>query len=318
MRRWIGALILTAFVGIFLGTTLVNAWTIHVSAFVAVLIITGFAVVTIAVILKGIQHLDQAYPLFSRDALIDFSAVFTGGVLTYVIAVYGGVNVVLASGLIGVLAALFLKPYAVAVFCGSFIGMSSPDLLSFPFILMAALAAGIIFVFAKDVYNGVGGKLGTIALSGVFVTCLAISQSFLGGNALEGRLILWIILFAMTGAALSHILNLRLSQGAVMGSAIVGVAAGGFLPLFFGDNGLTIAIVTFGASFAGMASRQYLKNEAWSLLSGFIYALLFIFSVQTFGGVGGKLGTIAFASVLSVKSLDSIISPYIKKVLQLR
>lgn len=318
MRRWTGALILTAFVGVFLGTTLVNAWQIHFTAFIAVLIITGFASLSIGGILKNIHQPERSYPFFSKGAMIDFFAVFTGGILTYTIAVYGGVNVVLASGLIGALSALLLKPYAVAIFCGSFIGMSSPDLLGLPFILVAAMAAGLIFVLAKDAYNGVGGKLGTIALTGVFVTCLATSQSFLGGNAIQGWLIIGIILFAMAGALLSHVLNLRLSQGAVMGSAIVGVIAGGFLPLVFEQNGLTLAIVAFGASFAGMASRAYLKNEAWSILSGFIFALLFIFSVQNFGGVGGKLGTIAFASVLSVKSLSGFIRMHFQKVLQLR
>ena len=292
MRRWTGALILTAFLGVFLGTTLVNAWGIHYSAFIAVLMITGFALMAVTTILRKVHTLENSQAFFSKPALKDFSAVFIGGVLTYVISVYGGMNVVLASGVIGLLAALLIKPYAVAVFCGSFIGMSSPDLLSPPFFLMAALAAGIIYVFAKDVYNGVGGKLGTIALSGVFIICLVINQPFLGGNALQGALIVWVIVFAMTGAVISNTLNIRFNQGAVMGSAAVGVIAGGFLPLIFGDYGWTLAIVAFGASFTGMASRDYLKNEFWALSSGFVFALLFIYSVQDFGGVGGKLGTI--------------------------
>ncbi|MFP4077779.1 MAG: hypothetical protein ACLFUQ_01380 [Candidatus Izemoplasmataceae bacterium] len=316
MRRYIGAFILTIFVGVLLGLTLVSAWSIHLLAFLFVLGVTALAFFRAYHILKGVHTLDETYALVSLQAFLDFFTVFTGGVLTYALSVFIGVNAVLASGLVGILAALFFKPYAVALFCGSFIGMSSPELLSFPNLLIASLVASLIYVMAKDVFNGVGGKLGTIALSGVFVTCVLIDQPFLISGTLDRAIIFWILLFSVAGSTISNLLNVRLSQGAVMGSAAVGLVFGGFLPVFFSSDGYLLAVVAFGASFAGMASREYLGDEAWSALAGVVFALLFIYSAETFGGVGGKLGTIAFASTLSVSALSYIHSSVRRKVVQ--
>lgn len=318
MRQWIGASILTVFVGVFFTTALLSAWAIHPAAFLFVLALVSLAAIAIKGILSGVPRLETAYPLISKAALLDFITVFTGGVLTYGLAAFIGVNAVLASGLVGVMAALFLKPYAVAIFCGSFIGMSSPELLSFPNLLVAALIASILFVLTKDGFNGVGGKLGTIALSGVFIACALMELPFLVSGTLDSALMGWIILFSMVGATLSNVLNIRLSQGAVLGSAVVGVVSGGFLPLLFDSGGYTLAVVAFGASFAGMASRRYLGNELWTVLSGVVFALLFIYSAQAFGGVGGKLGTIAFASTLSIAGLSHFLSLLRRKVVQLR
>ena len=135
---------------------------------------------------------------------------------------------------------------------------------------------------------------------------------------MEGRMVLWVIVFAVLGAIGSNILNIRLSQGAVMGSAFIGVVFGGFLPLVFGSQGLTLAVVAFGASFAGMSSRTYLEHEGWTGLSGVLFGLLFIYSAQSLGGVGGKLGTIAFASVLSVNGVFFFARRFLKSVLQSR
>lgn len=318
MRQWVGASILTVFVGVFFITTLLSSWNVHVAAFLFVLGIFVLAAATIARILSGVSKVKPTYSLFSKAAMLDFITVFTGGVMTYALAVFLGVNAVLASGLVGVLAALIFRPYAVAIFCGSFIGMSSPELLGFADLLIAALIASGLFVLTKDVFNGVGGKLGTIALSGVFIACALFDLPFLVSSPLDQAMMGWIILFSVAGAVLSNVLNIRLSQGAVMGSAAVGVVFGGFLPLFFETGGYTLAVVAFGASFAGMASRKYLEHELWSVLAGVVFALLFIYSAQSFGGVGGKLGTIAFASTLSIAGLSFFLRLLRKKVLQLR
>ncbi|MFW6298336.1 MAG: hypothetical protein ACOC14_01520 [Bacillota bacterium] len=318
MRQWIGAALLTVFVGVFLTMTLLSAWDIHMAAFLFVLAMAVLASISIIGILRGVPRLETSYAFMSKAAMLDFITVFTGGVITYGLAAFIGVNAVLASGLVGVLAALLVKPYAVAIFCGSFIGMSSPELLSFPNFLVAAFIASILFVLTKDVFNGVGGKLGTIALSGVFIACALFDLPFLVSGTLDRALIGWIILFSVAGATLSNVLNIRLSQGAVLGSAVVGVLFGGFLPLLFDTGGYTLAVVGFGASFAGMASREYLGHELWTGLSGVVFALLFIYSAQSFGGVGGKLGTIAFASTLSMAGLSYFLSFLRRKVVQLR
>lgn len=79
---------------------------------------------------------------------------------------------VVASGLVGLLAALVLpSEQAVATYTASFVGMSSPAALSaVPMVLMAGGLMGMIFILALPVYQGFGGKLGTIAACAVLLT----------------------------------------------------------------------------------------------------------------------------------------------------
>ncbi len=45
------------------------------------------------------------------------------------------------------------------------------------------------------------------------------------------------------------------------------------------------------------------KNEVYMIIAALICALVFIYSAPYLGGAGGKLGTIAFGSVISVFGL---------------
>ena len=60
------------------------------------------------------------------------------------------------------------KDYAIPVYCGAFVGMSSALVLSnIWLVLLASVLAALLFVISKNIYLGVGGRLGTIAFMGV-------------------------------------------------------------------------------------------------------------------------------------------------------
>ena len=72
-----------------------------------------------------------------------------------------------------------LKEAPAAAYCGSFVGMSSPNVAgNMLFILFAGFVAGVLLVFSKNIFQGYGGKLGTIAFGGVALTYLVVFLFF--------------------------------------------------------------------------------------------------------------------------------------------
>lgn len=72
---------------------------------------------------------------------------------------------IIANGLVGIFVGLlFSKQKAGAYYIASFVGMSGQGIV--PSITMAGLIgmfAGFVIIFSKEIYDGVGGKGGTIA-----------------------------------------------------------------------------------------------------------------------------------------------------------
>jgi len=283
MRQYFGAAILGFFVLYLYFEGSIQAYSSHPVIFGFLILLMLLTTLSIGLVFNRIEKASHSYPLFGKEALIDFLSVFLGAILTFFLSVYLEVNAVLASGLIGTLAAIFSKPYAVAIFCGSFLGMSSPEVFDvFPFFVATVLASSI-YVTAKDVFNGFGGKLGTIALSGCFIATLIHSEPLLEGSLYGFEYSLLIIATAFLGAVISNLLNIRFSQGAV-----------------FSSSGMTLAIVMFGASFVGMSNRKVLGNEALVGLTGVVFGVLFVVTAHALGGLGDKLGTLALSSVLAI------------------
>ncbi len=314
MRKYIGFSVLMFFALVLFVSTLINLWRIHLVLFLLFWPIIAFALYRIFMHGNEVKNkIKASYTIKSKQAFFDFIYTFAGAYLTYLLSVQLGLGGVLASGMIGILAVLVVKPYAVPVFCGSFLGMSSAELIDPVLFVFASLVASSLFVLAKDVFNGFGGKLGTIALSSALVTVVFVQQPFLDGPVFDDLDMVLIMVFSMIGAVLTFILNIRFKQGPVMASAVVGVLAGVILPQAFDAIGPTLAIVTFGASFVGMSGLNRLKEESLVLLAGLFFGLIYIYSAPYFGGAGGKLGTIAFVSVLSVSGLHLFISQHIFK-----
>ncbi|MFA0963689.1 hypothetical protein AB9P05_17925 [Roseivirga sp. BDSF3-8] len=104
-----------------------------------------------------------------------------GAVLTYWLSTITGT--VIAVGVVGVAASFlpslikkaWVRSAPSAIYCGAFVGMTSPAVLpGYTFILLAGAAAGLLLVASKNIFNGYGGKLGTIAFGGVFLVVLLI------------------------------------------------------------------------------------------------------------------------------------------------
>ncbi len=101
-----------------------------------------------------------------------------GALLTYYFQ-SRGFSAVLASCLVGVLGVLIAKLVAmptleVAVFTGSFVGMTSVAVLDYQGVGIAGLLSGALLLLLTDKFVGMGGKLGTMAFVSVCVVLLFI------------------------------------------------------------------------------------------------------------------------------------------------
>jgi len=232
----------------------------------------------------------------------DFLGVFCGGIITFFLQSHFGLNAVLASGAVGLVGGIFFKKQSAAVYCGSFVGMACPALYVYvPSVALGSFFASIIYVLSKELFQGAGGKLGTIAFIGSL-----LSAGVFRYTPYREAVPLWnaggvMVIYAVFGAYITYVLNHKFRLGPVAASAYVGLAAGSVLPLVHGqETGLMYAVMVFCASFAGMADKSRIPKAMGMIPAGIICALLFIYSAPFLGGAGGKLGTIAFASVLTM------------------
>ncbi len=93
---------------------------------------------------------------------------------------YYNLGPVIAAGIVGTLASFtpylnknsnYLKQLPPTLYCGAFIGMSNVEVASSVyFVLAASIFAGVLLLVSKSLFNGLGGKLGTIAFTAVTIT----------------------------------------------------------------------------------------------------------------------------------------------------
>lgn len=258
--------------------------------------------------LRALKHRETDVTPDTSRASVLFAMVFAGNALAFVLSVHAGLGPVLASSVVGIAGAVFVPKYAAAVFCGSFVGMSSPDVYSHAAVmLLAGGVAGVVFVLVKPVLNGFGGKLGTIAFAGTLIAAL-LPQVRLGSLPVPGGVqAVWVLLYATGAAAATYVLSVYGQRGPVLSSAIAGLVAGIVLPLVHGpDAGNLFAVVAFCSSFTGMSSPERLPSPVHVAIAGLVTGIVFLHATPFFDGAGGKLGTIAFASSIAVWGLDHL------------
>jgi len=112
---------------------------------------------------------------FENDFAVLIS-VTLASIVTFVISVKGA-GPVIAAAAVGLVYGIVSegvgkdwKSLSAPVYCGAFVGMSFE--LIFTQLWMVALAgliAGIVYVIAKEVFVGIGGKMGTIAFIGSLI-----------------------------------------------------------------------------------------------------------------------------------------------------
>lgn len=235
-----------------------------------------------------------------RADAADAAAVAAAGPLTYALSVSLGQGPVVASALVGLLAALTVGEQAAPAYCGSFVGMASTAV--FPAlapVAAASLVAALVYVLSKRVFQGFGGKLGTTAFLGCGAVVLPSSYSYAAGVPVAPTTALAAITAATVGALAAFLLAVRLGHGAVVGSAAVGLVAGLLSPPTLGPAlGGVVAAAAFAGSFVGMVSETRLPSLALVGVAGVVSGLVYVGVAPHFGGSGGKLGTIAFTACL--------------------
>ncbi|MFC4389995.1 hypothetical protein [Flavobacterium quisquiliarum] len=126
--------------------------------------------------LKGqIHHYDHQY-----EHILVVSWIPIGAVSSFYVNHYLGLGPVIAAAAIGTLGSFvpeinkhsnYLKQVPAVMYCGAFIGMSNtrvaPDIF---FILAASFFTAVLILVSKSLFSGVGGKLGTLAFTGVAIT----------------------------------------------------------------------------------------------------------------------------------------------------
>jgi hypothetical protein len=236
-----------------------------------------------------------------RQSALEVLAVLIGGIASYTLAHDIGLGPVVAASLVGIAAHLVVPKLSTAVYAGAFVGMTSDLLLlTHTEVLLASLASGVVYYLTKPVFPGVGGKLGTIALIGTTLMSLSLQRIFLIAPLPDFQTSLEIIVIALIATPLTFYLSAAHDNGPVLASCAVGMISGLVLHVIYPEMGTNLAVVAICASFAGMSSKERLPNVGMVLLVALFTGVVFIFSTPHLGGAGGKLGTIAFGSVLAV------------------
>jgi hypothetical protein len=296
--RIIGFACLLLFVLILLLTTLLNLAEQNITFFIVLSFFT-FLVLFMGYTLFKTEVLHQSTTL-NMVSVKNMIAVMIGSVLTYILHYFIGCPV-LAASIIGLIGGLGLKHLSVPIYTGAFVGMSSAALFGIWPFLLATVLASIIYALAQDIFNGFGGKLGTIALSGAIISTVIFRGDFTSGAPFTTIEQYSIVGLSITAAVVTYILNTKAKLGPVIASALIGLIGGMVLPIFTQELAHTYAIIIIGASFIGMSSPLRFKSVLPIAFAGVLYGLIFIYNAPYFGGAGGKLGTIALTSVLSVK-----------------
>lgn len=303
-HRWIsfiGFIILAATVTVLLGATVVTGLKTQWIAGIVSLIVLAGALITISNEGKRLladKTFKDEHPL--KKHVFEFLGVFIGGVLACVISRDLELGAVVAASLVAIIAYLVVPKYGVPVYCGAFVGMTSSALLfTRSEVAIASAIAGIIYVLSSYVFGGFGGKLGTIAFISTIITSLVFKRAFIDAPIYDTHEILMIILVALIATPLTYYFNAIRGNGPVLASGVVGLLGGLILPIVFPEIGGTLAVVAICASFAGMSSKARCPGIWVLFITGLFIGVIFVYSTPVFGGVGGKLGTIAFGSIMA-------------------
>ena len=145
-----------------------------------------FAIIAIllisAVVLFSHHYLDLHHNKYDYEKLSVVVWVPLGAIACHILNVNYGLGSVLSAGIIGTLGSFipilnkqsnYLKNLPGAIYCGVFVGMSSNTITpTIGFVLSAGILAGLFFLLSKNLFIGIGGKLGTMAFLGVFIVYL--------------------------------------------------------------------------------------------------------------------------------------------------
>ncbi|MET1057700.1 MAG: hypothetical protein ABWY16_20460 [Pedobacter sp.] len=141
-----------------------------------VAMMTVLSILVLLTYLRGeIHHEDHAY-----EHILVALWIPAGAFTTFYLNHFLNLGPVLSAAIVGSVASFFpnlrkqsyyLKQLPASIYCGAFIGMSSAGVApNFLFISTASLFTAGLLMISKNLFAGVGGKLGTLAFAGVVIT----------------------------------------------------------------------------------------------------------------------------------------------------
>lgn len=137
-----------------------------------ILIVFGcFFAISLADHFKNLPEKDEKARINKRRLHV-LTCSFIGVTLTWFINHKMGYGPVIANGLVGVMAAIFLpNSLAGITYTSSFIGMSSLSVISsIGAAALSSLIVGSILLLTVEIYSGIGGKGGTTAALSTIIT----------------------------------------------------------------------------------------------------------------------------------------------------
>lgn len=268
------------------------------------------APIAVAVLLLGAGYIlewpsawNAGNPPLEVSDFKTFIAVIAGALVSHWLNVGLGLGAVLGSGLVGVVAAVILPELSAPIYCGSFCGMASTEVLpGIGHLILSSAIAGIVFVLAKETMNGFGGKLGATAATGCTIAALLTGNKMLEPPVPDWNTGRYIVLVTVVSAVAAYLIGNRLNHGGVMGSGLISVVGGLILPALFPDIGGSLAAACACGSYAGMSSRGRIPNEGYVAVAGAIAGLILIWGCSCIGGIGGRLGTTGLGGVMATWS----------------
>ncbi len=264
-----------------------------------------FIILSISVVFSTYRQISiQAFGVEWKEYPKSILFVVLGAIATFYLA-KAGMSAVLASSLIGIAGSWVFKRYEIEIFTGSFVGMSSVIFFTAGGVVFASLIAAVAYLMGKNVFVGIGGKLGSSAFIGtVFVALFSGVDVWNFDIAMiNTSLPIWFVAITLLFSALASVATSQLAHryfkgSVVIGSSVVGIL-GYILSLAFGFYSGLFAGTIFAASFAGMSQIKVLKNPLYFAIAGLITAIIILASSTYFLGLGGKMGTSAFIGVLA-------------------
>ena len=145
------------------------------SIWISVSFIVICPLILVAYLRGQLHHNDHQY-----EHILVVLWIPVGAVSSFYLNHYLGLGPVMSGSAIGAAGSFvpeikkrshYLKQVPAVIYCGAFIGMSSthvaPDIF---FILAASFFTAVLILVSKSLFSGVGGKLGTLAFTGVVIT----------------------------------------------------------------------------------------------------------------------------------------------------
>lgn len=171
--------LIIVFQGVFLALILKEGWSSPYASFqVPVFLIIG-AGLTATYLKIRLHHKEYLYEDIGVAVWVP-----VGAMTTYFLSTKMSLGPVIAGGITGTVGSylpslykgpVYLKKIPFAIYCGAFVGMSSPEVApAFGFVLEAGIIAGVLLVLSKSLFLGVGGKLGVLAFGSVVTAAVLL------------------------------------------------------------------------------------------------------------------------------------------------